>query len=223
VDHQPRSRVHAKKRKRDRLIALAHAHPDWALGFADEVWWSRLLQPHLHAWAESDQPLRLVEQTVAKTDPDPKALACYGLLVRRVQQDEAVWLRFVERRPVSALTIQFLDWCSPRLQALGVPVWILIWDNASWHVSKAVRAWIRAHNRTVKQQGQGVRILVCYLPVKSPWLNPIEPKWVHSKRAIVEPTRLLSAQEVAERVCSYHGCPHEPHLSLPDPVLDKAS
>ena len=156
-------------------------------------------------------------------------MACYGLLVRRVQQDEAVWLRFAERRPVSALAIPFLDWCSPRLQALGVPVWILIWDKASWHVSKAVRAWIRAHNRTVKQQG--VRILVCYLPVKSPWLNPMEPQWVHSKRAIVEPTRLLSAQEVAERVCSYlcsylcsyHGCPHEPLLSLPDPVLDKAS
>ncbi len=45
-----------------------------------------------------------------------------------------------------------------------------------------------------------MRILACYLPVKSPWLNPIEPKWVHSKRAIVEPTRLLSAQEVADRV-----------------------
>ena len=53
---------------------------------------------------------------------------------------------------------------------------------------QAVRAWIRAHNRQVKQQGHGVRILVCSLPVKSPWLNPIEPKWVHSKRAIVEPT-----------------------------------
>ena len=222
MDHQPRSGVPAKKRQRDRLIALAHAHPDWALGFADEVWWSRLRQPHLHAWAESDQPLRLVEQTVATTDPDPKALACYGLLVRRAQQDEAVWLRFVDGRPVSAMTTQFLGWCAPRLEALGVPVWVLIWDNASWHVSKAVRAWIRAHNRAVKQQGQGVRILVCYLPVKSPWLNPIEPKWVHSKRASVEPTRLLSAQERADRVCAYHGCPHEPHLSLPDPVLDKA-
>ena len=52
-----------------------------------------------------------------------------------------------------------------------------------------------------------MRILACYLPVKSPWLNPIEPKWVHSKRAIVEPTRLLSAQEVADRVCAYHRCP----------------
>jgi transposase len=229
VDHQPRSGVRPKKRQRDRLIALAQAHPDWALGFADEVWWSRLAQPHLHAWAESDHPLRLVEQAVAKDDPDPQALACYGVLLRGAgqpaqdQQDAAVWLRFVGGRPVSAVTTQFLDWCCPRLETLGVLVWVLIWDNASWHVSKAVRAWIRTHNRAVKRQGQGVRILVCYLPVKSPWLNPIEPKWVHSKRAIVEPTRLLSAQEVAERVCAYHGCPHEPHLSLPDPVLDKAS
>ena len=226
MDHQPRSGVRPKKRRRDRLIALAAAHPDWALGFADEVWWSRLAQPHLHAWAEEDRPLRLVEQTVTKADPDPQSV---GLLwpawLRRAGQDEAVWLRFVTGRPVSAITIQFLEWCCPKLAALGVPVWALIWDNASWHVSKskAVRAWIRAHNRQVKQQGQGVRILVCYLPVKSPWLNPIEPKWVHSKRAIVEPTRLLSAQEVADRVCAYHGCPHEPHLSLPDLVLDKGS
>jgi DDE superfamily endonuclease len=223
VDHQPRSGICPKKRRRDRLIAHAQAHPDWALGFADEVWWSRLAQPHLHAWAEEDHPLRLVEQTVAKNDPDPKALACYGLLLRRVGHAEAVWLRFVQGRPVSAITTQFLEWCCPKLAALGVPVLALIWDNASWHVSKAVRAWIRAHNRAVKQEGHGVRILVCYLPVKSPWLNPIAPKWVHSKRAIVEPTRLLSAQEVADRVCAYHGCPHEPHLSLSAPVLDKAS
>jgi hypothetical protein len=81
-----------------------------------------------------------------------------------------------------------------------------------------VRAWIQAHNRQVKQQGHGVRILPCYLPVKSPWLNPIEPKWVHGKRAIVEPARLLSAQEVADRVCAYAGCAHEPHLAIPDKV-----
>jgi DDE superfamily endonuclease len=221
VDHPPRSGIRAKKSRRDRLIARAAAHPSWALGVADEVWWSRLAQPRLHAWAE--QPLRLVEQTVAKDDLDPKALACYGLLLRRAGQAEGVWLRVVTGRPVSAITTQFLDWCCPQLEALGVPVWALIWDNASWHVSKAVRAWLRTHNRVVKQQGQGVRILLCYLPVKSPWLNPIEPKWVHSKRAIVEPTRLLSAHEVADRVCAYHRCPHEPHLSLPDPIQDKAS
>ncbi|HEV2459715.1 MAG TPA: transposase, partial [Ktedonobacterales bacterium] len=171
-------------------------------------------------------PLRLVEQTVAGDDPDPKALACYGLLLRRAglpEQDDAVWLRFVAGRPVSAITTQFLDWCSTKLKAQGTPVWVLIWDNASWHISKAVRTWIRTHNCAVKHDGHGVRLVVCCLPVKSPWLNPIEPKWVHSKRAIVEPTRCLTAQELAKRVCAYHGCPHEPHLTLPDPVLDKAS
>jgi hypothetical protein len=201
-DHQPRSGIRPKKRQRDRLIALAQAHPDWA---------------------ELDRPLRLVEQTVAKADPDPKALACYGLLLRRVGHAEAVWLRFVTGRPVSAITTQFLDWCCPKLEALGVPVWALIWENASWHVSKAVRACIRTPNQQVKQCGHGVRIVVWDLPVKLPWLNPIGPKLVHAKRAIVEPTRLLSAQEVANRVCAYHRCPHESHLTLPDPILDKAS
>jgi DDE superfamily endonuclease len=194
------------------LIHLAEQQPDWALGFLDETWWSRLARPALHTWADASQPLRLVEQTVAKDDPDPKALACYGLLVRQATGDEQVWLRFVDGRPVSAVTTPFLAWCCARLEAQSVSVWALIWDNASWHVSKAVRAWIRTHNQQVKQQGQGVRILSCYLPVKSPWLNPIEPQWVHGKRAIIEPNRLLSAAEVAERACAYFGCLHEAHL-----------
>ena len=187
------------------------------MGFTDETWWSRFARPQLQSWTEAEQgPLHLVEQARAKGDPDPPALACYGVLLRRVGQVERVWLRFVDGRPLSALTEQFLGWCCTQLQEAGVRVWVLIWDNASWHVSKRVRAWIRAHNRQVKRQGPGVRILSCYLPVKSPWLNPIEPKWVHGKRAIVEPARLLSAQEVADRVCAYVRCPHEPHLAIPD-------
>jgi transposase len=174
---------------------------------ADETWWSRLAQPQAQAWAEeADGPLRLVEREVPKGDPDPKALARYGVLLRQAGRAERVWLRFVDGRPVSAITEQFLGgWCR-RLQEAGVQVRVLIWDNASWHVSKRVRAWIRAHNHRVKREGQGVRILPCYLPVKSPWLNPIEPQWVHGKRAIVEPARLLSAQEVADRVCAHFGC-----------------
>src|SRR5262249_57381625 len=102
LDYQPGSGVHPEKSQRDRLIALARTHPQWALGFEDEVWWSRLAHPALHAWAEPDRPLRLVAQTVAKDDPDPKALACYGLLVRwwdagpAGPRHEAAWLRFVD-------------------------------------------------------------------------------------------------------------------------------
>ena len=189
------------------------------LGFADETWWSRLAQPHLHTWTDAAAgPLRLVEQAVPKADPDPKALACYGVLLRQAGQQERMWLRFVDGRPLSAITEQFLGWCCVRLQEAGGRVWALIWDNASWHVSKRVRAYIRTHNRRVKQRGQGVRILVCCLPVKSPWLNPIEPKWLHGKRAIVEPDRLLSAHEVADRVCAHFDCYHAPHLAIPDQV-----
>jgi hypothetical protein len=197
---------------------LAHTHPTWALSFEDETWWSRLAQPALHAWSEPKEPLRLVEQTVASTDPDPKALACYGLLVRRGAEPEEVWLRFVTGRPVSARTIQFLEWCCLKLHAQHVPVWLLVWDNASWHLSRAVRTWIGQHNRQVKRERKGVRIISCFLPTKSPWLNPIEPKWVYGKRAIIEPARLLTGQEVAERVCGYFGCDYEAHLIIPDQV-----
>ena len=204
------------------MIALAKSHADWAWGFLDETWWSRFAQPGLHAWCAADDVLRLVEQVKDKEDPDPQALACYGLLVRWAMPDqeieEHVWLRFVDGRPVSAITIPFLAWCCAKLQALGKRVLALVWDNASWHISKTVRQWIREHNRQVKAEGQGVRILVCLLPVKSPWLNPIEPKWVHGKRQVVEPDRTLSAQELADRVCAAFGCDHEEHLSNSEKV-----
>jgi hypothetical protein len=154
------------------LIRLAASHPDWALGYEDETWWSRLAHPALSAWAPDDKPLHLVEQAVTPDDPDPKALAAYGLLVRLVEADgvaeEEVWLRFVDGRPVSCVTIQFLEWVCERLESLGKKALLLVWDNASWHVSREVRAWLRAHNRCVNQDGVGVRIVVCHLPIKSP-------------------------------------------------------
>ncbi len=180
---------------------MAGQHKEWALGYVDEVWWSRLAQPNMHAWC-GGKALRLVQKRPDKTDPDPKALACYGVFFPA--QDQML-LRFVKGRPVSQVTMDFLDWVCLRLEAEGKRVWALIWDNASWHKSKKVRRWIRAHNARIKVEG-GVRIVVCLLPVQSPWLNPIEPKWLHGKRGIVEPDRKLTAEEVIERVHAYYGC-----------------
>jgi hypothetical protein len=88
-------------------------------------------------------------------------------------------------------------------------------------VSKQVKTWLREHNQTILQEAQtgkeGVRIIPCWLPTKSPWLNRIEPKWVHSKRAIVEPTRLLSASELKQRMCDYLGC------ELLEPLIQQVS
>jgi transposase len=144
------------------------------------------------------------------------------LLLRAVylpELDEQTWLRFVEGRPVSGVTTRFLSWCLEELAEAGKKVLVLVWDNASWHISKEVRRWMGEHNRQVKKgEKEGVRIISCLLPKKSPWLNPIEPKWMHGKRRVVEAERLLSAQEVAERVCSAFDCPHHEHLSLPEKV-----
>ena len=192
------------------------------MGFQDETWWSRVTQPSLHTWAEEGTALRLVAQTRAKEDPDPKALACYGLLVSCPAAPETlpeqVWLRFVDGRPISAITTQYLSWCCAQLAQAGKQALLMIWDNASWHVSQEVRDWIRTHNREVKKQGLGVRIVPCRLPIKSPWLNRIEPHWVHGKRDIVEPTRLLTAQELADRICAHFDCKHESHLVVTDQV-----
>lgn len=196
---------------------MAAGRVDWAVGFEDETWWSRLARPSQHAWTGAE-PVRLVEQALAKDDPEPKAMACYGVLIRPgTDAPETIWVRFVDGRPVSAITIAFLDWSCARLAAQGITTWVLVWDNAGWHLSKTVREWLRAHNRHVQRAG-GVRIIPCFLPIKSPWLNPIEPKWVHGKRRVAEPARLLTAAELEERVCAAFACPACDHLAIPNEV-----
>src|SRR5262249_13830693 len=90
---QPRPRVRAEKKVRDRLIELAASRPDWVLGWQDETWWTRLAQPDLFTWA-GEQPLRLLPN---ERGGGPEALACYGLLRA---DTGAMLLRFVEGRPV---------------------------------------------------------------------------------------------------------------------------
>ena len=64
----------------------------------------------------------------------------------------------------------------------------------------------------------GGRLVVCQLPSKSPWLNPIEPQWGHGQRAVSEADRLLSADELAARVYAYYGCEREAQLVMPKKV-----
>jgi hypothetical protein len=111
-----------------------------------------------------------------------------------------VW-RFVRGRPVSVVTGAVLAWLTTSFTAQGQRALVRIWDHAAWHVSQAGQAWITAPNRHAKQEGGG-RVMVCRLPRKRPWLNPLEPKWVHGKRAVVEPARGLSTAALIQRVCA---------------------
>jgi hypothetical protein len=180
----------------------------------------------MHAWASPERPLRLVEREAAPDEETPKALACYGVYLPEQETEELkaekteaekteaektdstepdMLLRFVKGRPVSEVTTAFLEWVCQRLSERGVRVWALVWDRASWHLSHKVRRWIRKHNKKVKHEG-GVRILECALPSKSPWLNPIEPKWLHGKRAVCEPDGEMTPEDLIERVHAYYGC-----------------
>jgi hypothetical protein len=184
-----------KKQPRDRLMRLAAQHADGVLGFSDASWWSRVSQPALHSWT-AEKPLRLIEAEVPKGAPDPNALACDGLLRA---DTNAVWRRCVDGRPVSHVTTAFLAWVCERLAQEHKRGLALVWDKASWHLSREVRTWMRQPNQRAKREG-GVRLLTCRLPVKSPWLNPLEPRGVHGKRAVVEPACVLTAAEVIARV-----------------------
>jgi len=183
------------------VIRYAQSQEAFAYGFEDEVWWSRTAQPALHSWC-CDQPLRLIEKQRAKDDPDGPAIACYGCYLPSTNE---MLLRFVDGRPVSTVTCTFLAWLTARFTDQGKRALFLIWDNATWHNSKCVRTWVKAQNRLAKQQGT-CRLIICRLPSKSPWLNPIEPKWLHGKRAIAEPVHTLPMTELIQRICDYYHC-----------------
>jgi transposase len=196
-----------KKARRDRLIEVAAKHPDWVLGFVDEVWWSRLQRPRMHAWADGP-PLKVRVLATDDSDPDPIAICCYGMLRH---DDKRVLLRFAEDRPLSDITSQFLEWLCQVLQEEGKKRLIVIWDDASWHASRMVLHWIRGHNRRVRQEG-GIEVIHFELPAASPWLNDIEHYYRHAKKVIIEPDRKLTAQETVERVCQHFRYPLLPYL-----------
>ncbi len=133
-------------------MEVAEANPEeWAIGFQDECWWSRVALPTLSSFSEEKKPDRMIQRSVAKDDPEPKAISCYGLYPPEIDE---TWLRFVDgagarerhNEPV------FLEWCCERLEGIGKKVVVLIRDNnASWHISEEVRRWLARKTRSPSQ------------------------------------------------------------------------
>src|ERR687897_1690646 len=62
----------------DRLMEVADGNPEWAIGFEDECWWSRVALPALSSFSEGGKPHRMIQQSVAKDDPIPKRSPATG-------------------------------------------------------------------------------------------------------------------------------------------------
>jgi DDE superfamily endonuclease len=180
------------------LKAQAHQRPDWLLVEEDECWFSRFAQPQAHAWAEADDALRLVQREPKRGDGE-QALACFGAVRHDTHE---VRLSFRAGQPNSLQTWWFVIGLLAEARRAGKKVLVVIWDNATWHKSADLRQWTRAYNRAAKVAGEP-RLLTCLLPVKSPWLNPIEPRWVHAKRALCQPDGELTSPELRRRLCAH--------------------
>ena len=173
-------------------------HPDWLLFDEDECWFSRFAQPTAKAWVLPGEALHLVQREPKRGEKE-KALACFGA---RRQDNEQVYLYFSDGQPNSEHMWVFIMVLLELARQEAKSVVVLIWDNASWHISKRIRQWIRAYNQAAKLAGEP-RLLVHELPVNSPWLNPIEPCWVHAKRAVCQPDGDLSPTELRRRLCAH--------------------
>lgn len=169
----------------------------------DECWFSRFAQPQLHSWAVADQPVRMVQRQQHKADTEPKALSCYGALRADTGQ---VILHSKTGQPNSQQTWFFLRGLLLIARREQKRVLVVIWDNASWHISRDMRGWIRTYNQSAKGEG-GPRLLTLRLPTKSPWLNPIEPHWLHAKRAVSEPDGYLTVHTLQHRIHAYFDAP----------------
>ena len=152
----------------------------------------------MHAWSAQNDPLRLVERKPTYNEPE-KALACFGAVHQETQQ---TYLYFCDGQPNSEHMWVFIMALLALARQEGKQVVVVIWDNASWHLSHRIRTWIRAYNRAAKVAGEP-RLLVHGLPIKSPWLNPIEPCWVHAKRSVCEPDDDLAPGELRRRLCDH--------------------
>jgi hypothetical protein len=61
-------------------MEVAEANPEeWAVGFQEECWWSRVALPTLSSFSPQKKPHRMIQRSLAKDDPEPKAISCYGL------------------------------------------------------------------------------------------------------------------------------------------------
>ena len=124
-------------------------------------------------------------------------------------------LRFVAGRPVSGVTRAFLAWVAGRLAAEGVRVLLLIWDNAPG--TSAARCAPGSRPTTAGSSATAAAGFWSAACRAGAVANPIEPEWMHGKRAVVEADRKLTAEELQQRLCDHYRCP------LAEPLAQQAA
>lgn len=197
----------------------------WVLGdvfaragvFIDESWF--VLWPHqAEGWAEVGRPLRIPKDKSWGRSDRPPSKALYAQMDVGNRKVVGEWHDTWNQEE----TWRHLEGVIKSYEQRGVRYLVVFWDHAPWHVANSVRRRAREHNREVKRQRreggeQGVRVLLFYLPIRSPWLMPLEGVFGQTKRAIGTGQReaMADLQAAVERRLE-HRNPHPiKHTQLP--------
>lgn len=165
-----------RKRQRDRLLALARADTDGAAVWLDQSWFVRW--PYaFRAWVRRQAPLHVAQRWSESVE----TTALYAALDDETQE---AFLRWADGQPDSEETIRFLEALMAHYTQQGKRFIVLFWDRAPWHTSQQTRDWVRAYNQRAKRDGL-TRLIVCSLPVRSPWLMPLEAVFGYIKHQVL--------------------------------------
>jgi hypothetical protein len=96
------------------------------------------------------------------------------------------------------------------LAAMRPPLFVRPFTDAE---RQALTAGLRSLGAFVLRSCQ---ILLSFLSSTCPRLTPLELEWGHGKHALVDPRWVLSAEEMAARVCASFARTPERHLAVPD-------
>jgi transposase len=169
------------------------------LMYEDESWFSRYAMPRLRSHGPRGKRTRIPKREAPKSQPQ-KAVAVYGALTI---PEKHICIQCVDEQPRSETTWRFLGSLVDYARRNHRRWLVVIWDNAGFHTSKRLTEWIRRHNRAQSGRSDGVRIVPYRLPTRSPWLNPIEPHWLHCKRAAYSVAITPTPEEIKRSVYRY--------------------
>jgi transposase len=158
------------------LVELARQHAEETAASSDADPAAASAPIHLLYADASDQRLLAVirsmwmrrgQQVRVQTPPRNGHWALFGSL-------NALTGAFHWQAYEKAVTASFLGFLAHLLEAYPRGEILLVVDNATYHTSKAVVAWLKKHPR----------LLLLYLPTRRPDLNPVEQIWKQLKQAV---------------------------------------
>ena len=170
-------------------------HPGWAATFTDESWF--VLWPRqASTWSLRTRPHRIAKDKSWKKGQAPPSTCLYADLDAATREVTGEWHQTWNQRE----TWSHLKGTIRRYAAQGVHYLIVFWDHGPWHLAQRLQRLVARYNRHAKRHGR-LRILLFLLPIKAPWLMPLEAVFGQTKRAVgpLERASMPALQQAVER------------------------